>query len=156
MSIVLQLDKMGKKSDDAQNLVDEKADDQPGSSQPSNSRKKRRDKSKKGHGGKEMESTATLKTDVATEKENQGGSAAENQTGTKVEKKRPRDKRRKKVIAEEESSDQDGEKLEENEVSSEAKVAPPKQKGSQSARTKISNRKAKISGSKVDLKDDNK
>jgi hypothetical protein len=147
---------MGKKSDDAQNLVDEKTEDQHGSSNPSNSRKKRREKTKKVPDGMEMESTATLKPDRAIERDVKGGTAVEDQIVTNTEKKRPRDKRRKKIVVEEEVSDPDDEKSEANEASSETKTVSHRQKTSQSGRNKKSNKHSKISGSKVDLRDDHK
>ena len=84
---------MGKKSDDAQNLVEEKIDDQTISSNASSSRRKRREKSRKSKDGSEMASGSKQEIDKDSDPDM---ADIQEKKETNSGKKRPRDKRRKK------------------------------------------------------------
>ena len=148
---------MGKKSDDSQNLVDEKVDDQTISSNASSSRRKRRDKSKKTKDV--IETTTNSKLEMDKDLEPETTEKSENKDGS--EKKRPRDKRRKKekVVIDNEMSEQDEGKLESEEESKPEKVSTSQSrrpKTSKFSRAKKSSKSEKLNDSQINLRDNSK
>ena len=148
---------MGKKSDESQNLVDEKTDDPLASSNIPSSRKKRREKSNKSQNDKEGETTTRQKLQPGVEKEGKGDVQESGEIDFEAQKKRRRDKRRRKekelVNKQEQTEDQGvvGLKDDTNVPKKSSQSRRPKTSKSESDRR--SHKTHKLTDSRVDLRD---